>query len=327
VSLEQTVGDLRSLGLACSVLSTGAEGALVVVPECGRVLGLWPHWRAANALWVEPGFLEALRAGTRDDAWLCPGGDVMRLAPAREYLGEDGSPPRCLDPGRYEMAEEKGWCVLENRGDAWARQAGQRVRFRIVRRLRPLSEQEMEERWGTASVRRAGYEEEAVLELSGPRLPAAGLWNLLRVRPGGLARVPLRRYWGDTSLAGLPPSAVGLEDGSAVLALRGDDPAALAVGSPDAAPRMMYKEEGEQGRATLLVRDFDGAGQAGGDFARLAHAGARGPGELSCFSPLLASREQGRAGSPRLVWRLALAAFSGRASEIAGLARHLSGGG
>jgi hypothetical protein len=327
VSLEETVRDLRSLGLACTVLPTGAEGALVVVPECGRVLGLWPHWRGASTLWIEPAFLEALRAGTRDDAWQCPGGDAMRLAPARQYLGEDGSPPRCLDPGRWEQADEKGLCVLVNAGDAWARQEGQRVRFRIVRRLRPLGEQEMEERWGTASVRRAGYEEEAVLEMPGRRVPATGLCNRLRVRPGGRARVPLRRYWGDTSLAGLPPGAVGLEDACAVLCLRGDDPAVLEIGSPDARPRIMYQEEGEQGRATLLVRDFDGAGPGRGEFVRLAWPGVRGPGEISCFSPLLAGQGSERAGSSRLGWKLALAAFSGREAEIAGLARRLSRGG
>jgi len=249
----------------------------------------------------------------------------MRLAPARQYLGEDGSPPRCLDPGRYELVSDKGLCVIETRGDAWAWQAGQRVEFHIVRRLRPLSEQELEDRWGTASVRRAGYEEEAVLEVSGLRFPATGLWNVLRVRPGGRARVPLRRYWGDTSLAALPPGTVGLEDACAVLPLRGDNPAALEIGSADARPRMVYVEEGEQGRATLLVRDFDGAEEAGGDFARCAWPGARGPGELSCFSPLLAARgSSGRAGSSRLAWKLALAAFSGRGAEIAGLARSLS---
>ena len=182
--LEGMVRDLKAMGMAFTVLETGSDGALLIAPECGRVLGLWPHWRGENALWVDPGFLGALAAGTKDEEWRCPGGDRMWLAPAAEFLEDGRTPPPSLDPGRWEPQPGKGFFSMENSGDAWAWKSGVRVGFRIHRRIRPLGEAEMEERWGVTWLRRAGYEEEAGLELTEGRLADARLWNTVRVRSG-----------------------------------------------------------------------------------------------------------------------------------------------
>ena len=326
MNLEQTVRDLKSLGLDCTVVESGAEGAFGVVPECGRVLGLWPHWRGENALWVDPDFLDALRAGARDDSWLCPGGDAMRLAPAAEFLEDGRTPPPSLDPGRYCRRAEKGVFAMQTSGDAWAWKAGLRVGFRLERRFHPLSEQDLEERWGAAWLRRAGYEEEAVLELPGNRPPSVGLWNILRVRPGGEARIPLRRYWGDTRLAALPSGTVGLADVCAVFPLAGDAAVRLGLEAAEVRPRIMYIEEHEPGRAMLLVRDFQAASPpSAGSFVECARPAGRGPGELACFSPVLAGDEPDRRGGGRISWKLAVGAFSGRTAEVRALVHRLAG--
>ncbi len=220
MSLETFVRDLRAMGVACTVLESGADGALLVTPECGRVLGLWPHWRGDNALWADPAFLGSLAFGAKDDGWRCPGGDRMWLAPAAEFLEDGRTPPPSVDPGSWEPQGEKGAFAMENRGDALAWKSGVRVGFRIHRRIRPLAEAEMEQRWGATWLRRAGYEEEASLGLSGGQVAGAALWNVVRVRPGGETRVAL-------------------------------DSAASRC-------RIVHLEEQAGGRALLLVRDFEG---------------------------------------------------------------------
>lgn len=227
MSLETFVRDLRAMGVACTVLESGADGALLVTPECGRVLGLWPHWRGDNALWADPAFLGSLAFGAKDDGWRCPGGDRMWLAPAAEFLEDGRTPPPSVDPGSWEPQGEKGAFAMENRGDALAWKSGVRVGFRIHRRIRALGEAEMEERWGVTWLRRAGYEEEAGLELTEGRLADARLWNTVRVRSGSEWR-----------------SARGL------------------IGD---AQRIMHVEDTGSGHALLLVRDFPGGQPADPD--------------------------------------------------------------
>ena len=85
----------------------------------------------------------------------------------------------------------------------------------------------MEERWGVTWLRRAGYEEEAGLELTEGRLADARLWNTVRVRPGG----------------GWHP----------------------ARGVAGACQRITHVEDTGSGRALLLVREFMGGEPADPD--------------------------------------------------------------
>jgi hypothetical protein len=234
VSLEAIVRSLRAMGVACTVMESGADGALLVTPECGRVLGLWPHWRGENALWTDPNFPGSLAIGAKDDSWTCPGGDRMVLAPAGEFL-DDGRSPPAIDPGSWEVQPEKGAFVMENRGDALAWKTGVRIGFRIRRRIRPLAEPEMGERWGVTWMRRAGYEEQAALSLQSGSLPGAALWNAVRVRGGG-----------ETS-------------------------AALSPGGERC--RIVHLEELDAGRALLLVREVETGGpgpRSGGEISCLS---------------------------------------------------------
>jgi hypothetical protein len=181
MDLAGIVTELSTLGIAHAVLSSGEEGAILVLPDYGRVLGLWPHWRAENALWVNPDFLRCLHIGSKDDGWMNPGGDRLVLAPEAEFLAEGpGSAPE-LDPGRYEGAGDKTLFTMENRGEARAWKAGARVRFRIVRRIRPLDPAGLRAAWGDTYLRAVGFEEEAYLEIAGG-VPVS-LWSATQVRP------------------------------------------------------------------------------------------------------------------------------------------------
>ncbi|HVP19001.1 MAG TPA: hypothetical protein VMU36_08385 [Spirochaetia bacterium] len=184
MSLEDLVVSMNRLGIGYTVLESGAEGAVLVLPEYGRVLGVWPHWRGENALWVNPEFLRLLEIGAKDDGWSNPGGDRIWLGPREEFFPAEAVPPS-VDPGKYEGASEKGIFSMENRGDVRAWKSDMILGFHVLRRIRPLGEEEISELWGTRWLRQAGYTEETTLEVSREIPPSVWLWNLTQIRGRG----------------------------------------------------------------------------------------------------------------------------------------------
>ena len=281
MSLEDIVVTLKALGIQFTVMESASDGALLVLPEYGRILGVWPHWRSDNALWVNPDFMKQLQIGAKDDAWLNPGGDRMWLGPEEEFV-PDGAVAAVIDPGRYSQLSEKGPFTMENRGEARAWKSDMRMRFRIVRRIRPLGEEDIPEAWGTRWLRQAGYAEETTLEVSGEIPPEAWLWSLIQVPAGAEVRA----------------AAPADEDG-----------------------KILCIEERDEGRGHLIVREFEAAGTGGRPPAGNP-PGARplpgwrfspgqDSGELSCISPSAGPRDR-----RRITWKTKLFAFSGRIEEL-----------
>jgi hypothetical protein len=277
VGLEELVVSMNRLGIRYTVLESGADGAVLILPEYGRVLGVWPHWRGENALWVNPDFLRMLEIGAKEDGWLNPGGDRMWLGPPEEFFPPDTVPPS-LDPGKYEGATEKGMFTMENRGQVHAWNSGMMVGFRIQRRIRSLSEQEISDMWGTRWLRQAGYAEETTLDVFRDVPPEAWLWNLTQV-----------------------------PEGAEISGTRGET-----------AGRTLGIEEREDGRGQLVVKSFElpagekEAGLAGAhpssQNGRSAPGGAR---VISCSSASVNGRDR-----RRVVLRTTLCAFSGRTAEL-----------
>jgi hypothetical protein len=248
MTLEEIVENLKPLGIAHDVRHSGAEGAILLLPEYGRVLGVWPHWRGENSLWVNPDFFHTLRFGAKDDGWRNPGGDRIWLAPADEFFGEGGAVAPSIDPGAYSLSWDRGAACMASRGEAWARRSAARVRFRITRRIDTQDEAGLDQVWGQTWLRRAGFEEEIQLEIEGKCPVAVQLWNLVQVPPG-----------------------------SQVL---------KAETSPRGGRRMLCLQDLESGRARLLVMSYAAAGEDAltpspvhGRYADVT------PGELSCSSP------------------------------------------
>ena len=61
--MDDAIENLATLGFACEVRPSGVDGAILLLPEYGRVLGIWPHRRAENVLWVNGDFFQSLRVG------------------------------------------------------------------------------------------------------------------------------------------------------------------------------------------------------------------------------------------------------------------------
>jgi hypothetical protein len=277
LTIEEIVESLTTLGITHEIRPSGVDGAILLLPEYGRVLGIWPHRRAENVLWANQEFFQSLRVGAKDDGWNNPGGDRVWLAPASEFLGEGGMVPPTIDPGKFTLSSDRGAACMTNRGEAWAQRSAVRVRFRVTRRLRPLDDAALEAAWGPTWLRRAGCEEELELELEGACPVPVRLWNITQVPPGS----------------------------------------EITEGPSGSGRRILCLEDPDSEHARLLVRtstapggetqgSSDGAGPWPG---RTPAAGA--PGEFFLLSPPL------RPGSTRkLVWRTSTCGFAGRSAEI-----------
>lgn len=183
MSPEELVRDLSTLGIAHEVRRSGADGAILVLPEYGRVLGMWPHLKADNALWVNPDFLRSLQVGIKDDEWTSPGGDRLWLAPAEEFLQEGRAAPS-VDPGKYTLSADRASLLLFNQGEAFALRTEAVIRFRLSRRIRPLFEPDIDSLFGRTWLRRAGWDEELELQVEGPCSVPMQLWSVAEAPPG-----------------------------------------------------------------------------------------------------------------------------------------------
>ncbi len=304
-TLDELTAELTTLGLEHAVLPAGSDGALLLLPDYGRVLGLFAQARAGNALWVNPEFLRRLAIGTKDDGWMNPGGDRMWLAPREEFIGESGEVPASLDPGHYTGRADHAGYTMENKGDAHAWQSGVSVRFRLVRRILPAGEARLAESWGKSWLRRAGYEEETQLSIAGSS-PRGGTWlsNAVQLPAGARARIPL------------PP---GREGACLVLGESAGGPHSIGLSTGECAARFLCIVPAEPGHAQLLVKDFDASGTENreGPLVECRWGGRDGALEISCRSAAVGK-------GARLSWKTSTCVFSGREEEIRALAARIA---
>jgi hypothetical protein len=339
VSLEELVTRLNALGIGYKVLETGTDGAALVLPDYGRVLGLWPHWRGDNAIWVNPDFFRSLQIGAKQTDWVNPGGDRMLLCPESEFFipdrarpAESFSVPHSMDPGRYTASFEKGGACLENRGDAWAFRAEARIGFRILRRIRVYEEKDLVELWGSTYLRQAGYDEETVLEVRDCPV-AVGLWNGVSLGSGGLASIPLQNPGVSMGLRGLPPGTAEPADGCVVINVQGDKPIRAWLDASEVKTRAAYVlENRETGRATMVLKEFEkaGAGQYAHELERDGGIASPSAGLLceglhapSCELSFRSPAAGGPTRKKKTAWRCSLWAFSGRTEEIRAFLRRV----
>jgi hypothetical protein len=315
VNLRDTVDALATLGFDHAVLPSGSEGAVLVSPDCGRLLGLWPNGRAENALWTDPGFFAALRGAARREEWINPGGDRIWLGPDDEFLHPGTGTPPSVDPGRYVRLGDRDGCRMENRGNAWAARSGTRVEFRIERRFTPFDAKQIAAARGEPHLRQAGCGETTVLEIA-PEAPPVRLRGIVQVPAGGETWIPLAQRWADTPLVTEPIGSFAVDAGCAVVHAGGQR-RTLAFGGADARSRLYHLADLGAGRSLLLVKECEGEESA--DLA----CTTGGDGlctELGLDSPAIG----GGTGRLRLVWHHTLYAVLGRTVEIRALLRRIA---
>jgi hypothetical protein len=183
------------------ISATFADGArLLVLPEHGRLLGLYPDDADENFLWTNPalGDEASARAYFARPGWANPGGDRTWLAPEIElFIGEVDrvfetyAVQPALDPGQWKVAAATAAEVsLVNETRVHLHRQNRDVGVRLTKTYsvatNPLRD--------VAGLQVAGYTLATTLEVeSQPGVPTRlGIWNLLQLPQPGTMWIPTR---------------------------------------------------------------------------------------------------------------------------------------
>ncbi len=183
------------------ICATFADGArLLVLPEHGRLLGLYPDDADENFLWTNPALRDeaSARAYFARRGWSNPGGDRTWLAPEIElFIGdvdrvfETYAVQSALDPGQWKVAAATAAEVrLVNETRVRLHRQNRDVGVRLTKTYsvapNPLRD--------VAGLQVAGYTLATTLEVeSQPGVPTRlGIWNLLQLPQPGTMWIPTR---------------------------------------------------------------------------------------------------------------------------------------
>lgn len=180
-----------------------ADGArLLVLPEHGRLIGLYPAEGDANFLWTNPALdaAESSRLYFSRAGWSNPGGDRTWLAPELDlFIGDPRRPfetyavPSALDPGNWKpVSAMSAEVILENRTRLRLLRAGRDVDVRLVKTYTPAVNPLRGSPADGAGVQYAGYALATTLELDPPpgKPVRLGVWNLLQLPQPGTMLIP-----------------------------------------------------------------------------------------------------------------------------------------
>jgi hypothetical protein len=173
---------------------------LLLLPEHGRLLGLYPADDDTNVLWTNPALATAASAETyfNRSGWSNPGGDRTWLAPEIElFIGdvdrlfETYAVQPALDPGHWKVvAATAAEVSLVNETRVHLHRQNRDVGVRLTKTYsvapNPLRD--------VAGLQVAGYTLATTLEVeSQPGVPTRlGIWNLLQLPQPGTMWIPTR---------------------------------------------------------------------------------------------------------------------------------------
>jgi len=204
-SRESLLSTLHSAGHPLLELSAPDQGALLVLPYGGRVLGLFAEAAGENFFWVNPALAEAesARAFLGGNAWVHSGGDRTWVSPEVEFhVGDLADPwntyqaPRVIDPGQYSAAQTGQTITLTNRARVHYHQRKVDIDIEIEKSVRLIANP-LHAEPALGEVAYAGYETATTLRLADlAGAPPISLWSLAVVPPAGWMIVPT---WGATA--------------------------------------------------------------------------------------------------------------------------------
>ena len=260
---------LRGAGHPPLELGTPGQGALLVLPFGGRVIGLFAEPQGENFFWVNPALAEAASAKTflAGSGWIHTGGDRTWVSPEREFhIADIANPwgtylaPRPIDPGQY-MASLLGESIgLQNRARVTFFRHKVDCEVEIEKWVRLIPSPLHAEPWAGefAAVAYAGYELSTTLRLADARTtPPISLWSLANVPPTGQMIVPLRS---ETTVRDLfeptGPERVAANQHAVHFLIDGQEQHKIAVRAAAIHGRAGYLRADDPRRSTLLVRNF-----------------------------------------------------------------------
>lgn len=209
-----------------TVALTFGDGTRVLVrPQSGRVLGLYPSGSEDNFFWINralasdmlaqdhfdpSGYLEEWMPHLASDSpsgdffdqpgWINPGGDRTWLAPEIELFIEDLARPwetyavqRALDPGSWRLASaSESELALTNDTRVRLHRSGLEVGVRLSKNYRSAENPLQATSLANAGLEYAGYTQTTTLEQED--VPGStirlGIWNLLQLPAPGVMLIP-----------------------------------------------------------------------------------------------------------------------------------------
>ncbi len=208
-TFKNIISVLKCSSVKYDSLETDSGGVILVVPEYGRVLGVWPDRKLPTPYWINLSFL----TGTQEQAdWDNPGGHRIWIAPEKEFFISDirrpfetYKVPKVIDPGRWNYFANSSEISFSCDVRLHAFRSQRDILLNIKRVIRPLSIDAVSDMipLEVGSCQCAAYEEE--LELICYDELKVGLWSLIQVPLGGEMVVPVKsggkvtEFFGDGS--------------------------------------------------------------------------------------------------------------------------------
>jgi len=200
MDMNDLIRNLTQAGKVPVPLAFPDGSRLLVLPESGRMLGLFMPGTDENVLWTNPALAtaESATAYFARRGWLNPGGDRTWLAPEIElFIGDMKRVPEtyavqsALDPGQWKLgAATAAEVSLVNETRVHLHRQNRDVGVRLAKTYsvapNPLRD--------VAGLQYVGYTLATTLEVEPqPGVPTRlGLWNLLQLPSPGTMLIPTR---------------------------------------------------------------------------------------------------------------------------------------
>jgi len=268
ISLRHLCTNLKHSGRPVRRLNF-SSGTVVVLPQGGRVLGLYPKNSRTSFFWTH----DALRstAGIRklyaESRWANPGGDRTWLAPTTELFVSDlkrfwetWREPVAMDPGNYVCREKGGRLRLINRAKLELRRRKQVVELEIEKDFESAPDPLRTEPKVADPYTYAGFTTNVTLKVlrepKKSRVPI-GLWQLLQLPPGGELMVATHSRARTQVIFGkIPAGDLHCEPHCIRYRMASATTAKLAIRGVSVTGRMGYVRPNSEGGWDLVVRNF-----------------------------------------------------------------------
>ncbi len=269
--MKNLIQVLKRVGKPTKVFHSTDGSSVLVLPYGGRVLGLFAPRTETNFYWTNDALssVKAAREFYAGDQWHNSGGDRTWLAPEADLFFPNFPKldkyfqQRSLDPGRYEVIENRDGFRLVNRLTVNLSRLKRDVRVKITKSfgpaLNPLRHERGED---LADVEYAGYTQFTSLESAGgtfPKPALIGLWNLVQMPHGGDLLIPTyarsepRHIF--STIDSIPPEDLLTEEHLIRYRMRQKGEHKISVRAVSVCGRVGYLRRDES-ETTLIIRNF-----------------------------------------------------------------------
>jgi hypothetical protein len=268
-SLRRLANTLKQAGYPTRIQSFPDGTRLLLLPQGGRVLGVYPPKSDLNFLWTHDALHlpKTARALYTEACWPNPGGDRTWLAPVPEFffsdmrkLWETFREPVALDPGRYVCENRGGLLRLVNHQTLRLFRSKTTAKAEIAKHFQPACNPLRYEPAFDAAYEYAGYASVISLRLlSDPEKVGSplGLYQLLQLPAGGEMIMPTHSPARPLVMFGkIPAGHLKSEPHAVLYRMASKVTAKIALRAVHTTGRIGYVHQSEPGRYDLIIRNI-----------------------------------------------------------------------